>query len=196
MDLPLRMPTDAPHHGAARLRGLTEGDVPMLVDLSSDPYLPLIGSLPGNTDRDGALGYIERQQDRLTTGAGYAFCVALAASDEAVGGAGLWLASIDQGLATAGYCIAPRHRGRRLASQALRALTTFAWTLPQVQRIQLYIEPWNMASERTAQIAGYQGEGVLRRHQVIGGKHVDMLLYATNRPSTLCCGPDFDSVAE
>lgn len=55
-----------------------------------------------------------------------------------------------------GYCIAPRYRGRGLASHALRALTAFEWTLPDVQRIELHIEPWNVASERTAQVAGYQ----------------------------------------
>ena len=168
----------------------------MLVDLSSDPYMPLIGTLPGNTDRDGAVGYIERQHDRLTTGAGYSFCVARAASDEAVGGAGLWLASINEGRATAGYSIAPKHRGRALAGQALQALTTFAWTLPEVQRIELYIEPWNVASERTAQVAGYQREGLLRRHQMIGKSRVDMLLYASIRPSLTRCDPGFDGAAE
>lgn len=40
-----------------------------------------------------------------------------------------------------------------------------------------------MASERTAQAAGYQSEGLLRSHQVIGGNRVDMLLYAAVRPS-------------
>lgn len=183
MELPLQMPRDLPHHGEVRLRAFEEErDVGMLLDLSTDPYLPLIGSLPANTDRVGALGYVQRQHDRLVTGAGYSFCVALSATDEAVGGAGLWLSSIGQGRATAGYCIAPGSRGRGLAGQALQALTTFAWTLPDVQRIELYIEPWNIASERTAQTVGYQREGLLRSHQVIGRNRVDMLLFATTRP--------------
>lgn len=185
MDLPLQMPREAPQHGDVRLREFVESDTPMLVDLSRDPYLPLIGTLPGKTDYAGALGYITRQHDRLATGAGYSSCVALAGSDEAVGGAGLWLASIKQGRATAGYCIAPRHRGRGLAGHALRALTAFAWTVPDVQRIELYIEPWNVASERTALVADFQREGLLRRHQVIGDNRVDMLLYAAIRPSAL-----------
>lgn len=141
VELPLQMPRDLPRHGEARLRAFDEKrDVAMLLNLSTDPYLPLIGTLPADTDRAGALGYVERQHDRLVTGAGYSFCIALTTTDEAVGGAGLWLASIGQGRATAGYCIAPRYRGRGLAGQALRALTTFAWTLPEVQRVELYIE--------------------------------------------------------
>ncbi|TWP34551.1 GNAT family N-acetyltransferase [Leekyejoonella antrihumi] len=178
MELPLRMPRNLPRHGEVRLRAFNDRDVGMLLNMSTDPYVPLIGTLPANTDRAGALGYIERQHDRLATGTGYSFCIALTTTDQAVGGAGLWLTSIEQGRATAGYAIAPRHRGRGLAGEALRALTTFAWTLPEVQRIELYIEPWNTASERTAQTADYQCEGLLRSHQVIDGNRVDMLLYA------------------
>ena len=182
MELPLQMPRDTPCEWEVRLRGFGEQDTAMLRNLSTDPYLSLIGTLPVDADRGGALDYVERQHDRLVTGAGYSFCIALAASDEAVGGAGLWFDAIEHGRATAGYAIAPAYRGRGLASQALRALTTFAWGVPEVQRIELYIEPWNTASERTAQLTGYQREGLLRSHQVIGRDRVDMLLYAAVRP--------------
>jgi RimJ/RimL family protein N-acetyltransferase len=179
---PLQMPSPSPCHGAVRLRAFHDSDVTMLLDLSTDPYLPLIGTLPGYTDRAGALAYIERQHRRLATGAGFSFCAALRDTGEAVGTAGLWLAPIAHGRATAGYCVAPSYRGRGLAGQALRALTTFAWTLPEVHRIELYIEPWNTPSVQVAQRAGYQCEGQLRSHQVIGGHRVDMLLYSALRP--------------
>jgi RimJ/RimL family protein N-acetyltransferase len=38
-----------------------------------------------------------------------------------------------------------------------------------------------VASARTAESAGYEREGLLRSHQEIGGKRVDMLLYAKIR---------------
>ena len=74
-------------------------------------------------------------------------------------------------------------RGRE-TGQALVALTAFAWSVPEVHRIELYIEPWNEASVKTAEFAGYQREGLLRRHQVIDGKRVDMLLYAVTRSAS------------
>ncbi len=154
----------------------------MLLDLAADPYVPLTGTLPGDADRDEALRYIQRQHERLVTGAGFSFCVALKESDGGVGQAGLWLKSIDAGRATAGYAIAPASRGMGLGGQALRALTDFAWTLPEVHRIELFIEPWNVASQRTAETAGYEREGLLRNHQEIGDRRVDMLLYAAVRP--------------
>ncbi len=81
MELPLQMPRDLPRHGEVRLRAFGERDVAMLLNLSTDPYLPLIGTLPANTDRAGALGYVERQHDRLVTGAGYSLCIALTTTD-------------------------------------------------------------------------------------------------------------------
>jgi [ribosomal protein S5]-alanine N-acetyltransferase len=180
----LVMPSAAPAFGDVRLRGFEERDVGMLMDLSTDPYLPKIGTLPGNASREEALAYIERQLSRLTTGVGYSFCVANKKTDDALGTAGLWLASIAAGRASAGYSVAPRNRGRRIAGQALTALTRFAWSLPELHRIELYIEPWNAASVRTAEHAGYEGEGLLRSHQEIGGQRVDMLLYAAIRESS------------
>jgi RimJ/RimL family protein N-acetyltransferase len=153
----------------------------MVMDLSTDPYVPTIGSLPGNASREDALAYIGRQINRLDTGAGYSFCVADKDTDEALGTAGLHLAPIAAGRATAGYSVAPRNRGRRIAGQALTALTRFVWSIPELYRIELYIEPWNLASVRTAEHAGYAREGLLRSHQEIGGKRVDMLLHAAIR---------------
>lgn len=191
MELPLPMPDVRPSFGDVELRAFTTDDVPMLLNLSTDPYVPLTGSLPGHTDVAGALAYIDRQHDRLRTGAGYSFCVAMRSTGEAVGQAGLWLASIAAGRATAGYSIAPRFRGHGLAGQALRAVTTFGWTLPDLHRIELYIEPWNVASAKTARAAGYEREGLLRSHQEVGGCRVDMEIHAVirSRDPSPCAAP-------
>lgn len=175
------MPSDAPSYGDVRLRAFEERDADMLMDLSTDRYVPVIRSLPRNASREDALADIERQINRLDTGAGYSFCVADKDTDEALGTASLHLEPIAEGRAAAGYSVAPRNRGRRIAGQALIALTRFAWSIPQLYRVELYIEPWNLASVRTAEFAGYEREGLLRSHQEIGGKRVDLLLYASIR---------------
>jgi ribosomal-protein-alanine N-acetyltransferase len=181
--LPLPWPEPEPTYGEVRLRRFTPGDVPMVMDLSTDPYVPMTGSLARDADSDEALRYIDRQHSRLTTGAGYSFCVALRTTGEAVGQAGLWLASLEHGRATAGYAIAPQARGRGRAGQALAALTAFAWSVRGLHRVELYIEPWNEASVRAARSAGYEYEGLLRSHQSIGGRRVDMRLFASTRPA-------------
>ncbi len=94
---------------------------------------------------------------------------------------GLGLRELSEGRATAGFSVAPRHRGRGVASSATTALLSFAWTIPALHRVELYIEPWNTSSLRVADASGFQREGLLRSHQETGGRRRDMLLFAATR---------------
>ena len=168
-------------YGPVVLRAFSALDVAMARELSTDPYVPLIGSLPANATQQEAQVWVDRQRGRLAEGAGFSFAIAEAETDRAVGGIGLWLAPIAAGRATAGYSVTPSARGRGIAAAALTALTSFAWSVPALHRIELYIEPWNVGSIKTAERAGYEREGLLRSHQEIGGRRRDMLLYAVIR---------------
>lgn len=175
------MPDPPPTHGGIVLRPFRDIDSEMLRDLSTDPYLPLIGSLPPNATTQQAQDFIDRQHQRLSSGAGYSFCVADRMDDRALGTAGLWIARLPEGRATIGYAVAPAARRRGVAGHALQALTAFAWTIPELMRIELYVEPWNTGSIKVAESAGYHREGLLRSHQPIGDRAADVLLYAMLR---------------
>ncbi|OSM43087.1 GNAT family N-acetyltransferase [Nesterenkonia sp. PF2B19] len=174
-------PEDPPHHGAVTLRAVQDADVEMARELSEDPYVPLIGTLPAHGSGEELTAWIRRQQGRHAEGTGFAFTIT-DADDTPVGHCGLWLRNLHQGRASAGYAITPSARGRGLAADALNALTRFGWSLEGLHRIELFIEPWNTASVRTAERAGYVREGLLCSHQEIGGRRRDMLLYAAVRP--------------
>jgi [ribosomal protein S5]-alanine N-acetyltransferase len=163
--------------------GWREAQVKVFRELSTDPYVPLIGTLPANASQQEAQAWIDRQRDRLAEGAGFPFAIAEADTGRAVGSVGLWLAALAHGRATAGYSVTPSARGRGIAAAALTALTGFAWTIPALYRIELYIEPWNTGSVKAAERAGYEREGLLRSHQEIGGRRQDMLLYTVIRES-------------
>ena len=170
--------------GPVVLRRFRPGDTDMVRDLATDPYVPLIGSLPAHADDDQAAAWIDRQHARWTDGIGFSFAVADATDDQALGTIGLHLHDLGEGRATAGYAVAPRARGRGVATAALTALTAFAWSVPGLHRVALHVEPWNTASLRTAERSGYLREGVLRSYTVIGGSRCDMVLLAAVRPPT------------
>lgn len=174
-------PTTPPKCGGVVLREVRETDVPMARDLSTDPYVPLVGSLPADATSEEAVAWVHRQQERHPAGAGFSFTIVDAGTDVPVGHCGLWLRRLEDGRGAAGYSVVPSARGRGFAADALTALTLFGWTVPGLFRIELYIEPWNVGSVRTAERAGYAREGLLRSHQVIGGRRRDMLLYAAVR---------------
>jgi RimJ/RimL family protein N-acetyltransferase len=68
------------------------------------------------------------QHDASREGAGFSFAMAEADTGRAVGGIGLWLASLAHGRATAGYSVAPTAQARGVAAAALTALTPLRGT--------------------------------------------------------------------
>ncbi|HLS32669.1 MAG TPA: GNAT family protein, partial [Brevibacterium sp.] len=160
------------------LRRADARDAPMARSLSADPYVPAIGSLPPEATDEQARAWIARQRDSRDRGAGFSFTIVDRRADAAVGNCGLWLRELAEGRASAGYAIAPEHRRAGLAADALRTLTAFAAAVPGLHRVELYIEPWNTGSLRTADAAGFTREGLLHSHQWIGGERRDMVLCA------------------
>ena len=177
-------PEQPPAHGGVLLREFRDADAHLAAELGDDPYIPLIGSVPAHPDAEEALAWIARQRGRLAEGLGLSFAIADARTDVALGAIGLWLQNLASGRATIGYAVSPAHRGHGVARSALLAITEFAWTVPEVHRIELYIEPWNLPSIGVAAAAGFLQEGLLRSHQLIGDSRRDMLLYATTRRGT------------
>ena len=82
------------------------------------------------------------------------------------------------GRATTGYWVASQFRRRGYARAALTALTRWAFTLDDVERLQLHVEPWNEGSWRAAEACGYQREGLLRSWERVGDERKDMFVYS------------------
>jgi RimJ/RimL family protein N-acetyltransferase len=164
--------------GPFLLRAFDEGDVPMVAEASTDPLIPLISTVPAVGGNEAVLAYVARQQRRLADGFGYSFVIADAASNRGLGSIGLWTRDLDLGRASVGYWVVPSARRRGVAGRALRALSAWALDDIGVARLELYVEPWNTASVRTAESAGYVCEGLLRSWQEVGGERRDMSVYS------------------
>jgi len=180
MSTPLALPTLVGE--SVRLRAFAPADLPLVREVTTDPLIPLITSVPAHGDDDACLAYIARQADRLTTGAGYSFAVADRTTDAAVGHVYLGLRDVDLGRAAVGYWVAGSQRGRGLATDAVRTVVRWALTVRGIDRLELYVEPWNVASARTATRAGFVREGLLRSWQKVGDERRDMDMYALVAP--------------
>lgn len=119
-------PVDPPSAGAVLLRAFEPHDVAMALDLATDPYVPLIGTLPTHATEVQARDWMARNSGRWAEGAGFSFAVSRVADGRAVGAIGLWLRDLRHGRARAGYSVAPADRGHGYAADALAALTSFA----------------------------------------------------------------------
>ncbi|MBT2439672.1 GNAT family N-acetyltransferase [Streptomyces sp. ISL-36] len=152
-------------------------DLPLVREASADPYIPLITTVPPVYSPAEGEAFVRRQWTRAESGAGYPFVIARRRDARAMGTIGLWLRDLPEGRATLGYWTAPSSRGEGAAGTALAAVSDWAETELRIPRLQLLVEPWNAASARTAEGAGFVREGVLRGWQEAGGERRDMVMY-------------------
>jgi ribosomal-protein-alanine N-acetyltransferase len=84
-----------------------------------------------------------------------------------------------------GYRVAPKARGRKVASHALRLIVE--WTLETTDLIRLEVQMLvdNTASARVAQAAGFELEAIRRAWALDqDGRARDVLYYVLVRPGT------------
>lgn len=148
---PLELPELQGRH--TRLREWRVADIAVVMEASHDPLIPLVTTIPRSAGEAEALAYVERQHDRLRSGAGYAFAIADSAGD-AVGYIGLMFAEASR--ARLGYWTAPSRRRRGYAADALCTLTAWASRCVAVDGLDLYIAADNLGSVRVAESAGYR----------------------------------------
>lgn len=101
---------------------------------------------------------------------------------EAVGGAGIGaLGDVYRRGGEIGYWLAKRLWNRGITSEAVDALTRYAFTTLDLARVQTGVLAWNVASMRVLEKCGYEREGVQRRGAFKDGQFVDLVLFARLR---------------
>jgi RimJ/RimL family protein N-acetyltransferase len=171
---PLAWPDPPLADDVIHLRPFAPTDLDLVRAASEDPYIPLITSVPwAYSDAEGA-AYLARQEERLAAGVGWSLVVAERAGGRPLGSVGLW--PRDRTAASFGYYVIPAARGRGLAARGVRLLA--AWAFGRgFERLELTVEPWNVASQRTAERAGFRREALLRSLMTFGGVRRDLWMY-------------------
>jgi RimJ/RimL family protein N-acetyltransferase len=104
---------------------------------------------------------------------------AVAVDGVAVGGIGFYLQKdIERMSAEIGYWLGEPFWGRGIASEAIVAMTRYAFDHHELTRLYALVVAGNQASCRVLEKAGYVLEGRLRRSAIKNGVVSDQLLYA------------------
>jgi RimJ/RimL family protein N-acetyltransferase len=75
----------------------------------------------------------------------------------------------------------PERRGQGVMSEALRLFCGYLFETRKMNRLQLTVVPGNVASQRVAEKAGFQREGLLRGTVFLHGRNQDMQMFALLR---------------
>ena len=139
-----------------RLRPPTGDDVGWITDACADPDIQRFTRVPAPYERRDAESFV-------ASGGG---SLAVWAVVDAVSGEGVGMVAIHNvvdGVAAAGYWVAPEARRRGVATWALRALVTEAATGWGATRVVLDIATVNVASQGVARAAGFVAVGTPER---------------------------------
>ncbi len=83
----------------------------------------------------------------------------------------------------------PELGGRGYTTEATRLLVDYLFKAYQYHRLELLMDPLNVASERVAQKCGFTEEGTLRQAFFINGEMRDAKLYSLLRPEWRATAP-------
>ena len=104
---------------------------------------------------------------------------AIAVADEAVGGIGFTVQhDVARRSAEIGYWLGEEFWGRGIGTEALIAVTDYAFSNYDVCRLYAHVFDWNRASARVLKKAGYEFEGRMKKSVTKDGQTVDQLMYA------------------
>jgi RimJ/RimL family protein N-acetyltransferase len=151
------------------------------IDTSLDHLRTWIGwahDEPQSVDRKIEL--LREFQDRFDAGADFVYGVFAREEDRVLGGTGLHRRVGDDAFEI-GYWVRSDAVGRGFATEAAAALTQVAFTVSEVERVEIHVDPRNIASSRIPRKLGYVEEARLRRRLppiAPGGPKRDVLVFS------------------
>lgn len=152
-------------------------DLACIAAAATDPDIPAGTTVPLVADAAAGRAFLARQQDRLINGEGISQAVVDVHTDEAVGLMYLdrrpqpWIAGL-------GYWLVPAARGRHLATPAIRLVTDWALRELEVLRVEAWVAPDNVASQRALLRSGFELEGRLRSFLQLHDRTGDGLVFS------------------
>jgi len=160
------------------LREFTLADVSDVLGIVGDDQVTTWLSFDSR-DRDQAVAMIEGTLERARQEPRTEFYLAVAKqSDESrvIGFVRIGLSGVQAG--KLGYAIAATDWGRGYATDAARALTSYAFAELELHRVSAAIGPDNASSIALVEKLGFTREGVLRDHVYTNGAWRDSVLYS------------------
>jgi ribosomal-protein-serine acetyltransferase len=136
------------------LRRWQAADVDLIYDVVTSAREHLVPWMPwaDGFDRERAAWFAEQCEREWATGEAYQFAVTT--EEMVIGSAGL-MRRIGPGGLELGYWLHPAYTGRGLATMAATALIREAFTLPDIDRVEIIHDAANAASGRLAERLGF-----------------------------------------
>jgi RimJ/RimL family protein N-acetyltransferase len=156
-------------------------DLVAFVAMRDDPEVARFQSWERYSEEDGRRFIAELATMQPGEPGWFQFALEQRATGLFVGDCGLFVDPADRRLARVGYTIARPFWNQGFASEAVMALTQFAFGQFNIHRITASVDPRNLASCRVLEKIGYVREGHFRQSEWFKGAWADDAVYAMLR---------------
>ncbi len=173
-------PFDHPHRlddGVVALRAWEVRDTGAVEQASQDPRIPTGTTVPAVYTPEEGMAFVRRQRGRYTSGWGISFAVAGTHDDVAVGLVVL-ARRPQEGVLGVGYWVVPAARGRGVAGRAVGLATRWALDEAGAARVEGWVSPENVSSQKALLRNGYVREGVLRSFMALADARTDLVVFS------------------
>ena len=167
---------------SVRIRRYRPEDIPLLFEAgresASDEFTRWMPWCHPGYSREDSSAFILSRAGAWDRGESYDFAVFDCQTGAFLGGVGLNQLNRAHGFANLGYWVRASGRGRGVAGAAARLAARFAFEDLGLNRVEVVIAAENGGSQRAAEKAGAQREGVLRNRLLIAGRPHDAVMYS------------------
>jgi ribosomal-protein-serine acetyltransferase len=125
---------------------------------------------------EGVLSFVRAARKQLADNDG--FPLAIVDGSNIIGTIGLRSIDWTHRSTSIGYWLAEDRQGRGTMTEAVRALTTHAFTVLKLNRVEIRAAVGNVRSRAIPERLGFSQEGVARQAERIGDRYEDSVVYS------------------
>lgn len=177
----MALPTPALQTARLRLRPFTDADEKPLFALHSSAHVLRYWDAPPWSERSRAERFITACRRMADEGTGARVAMDRVSDGAFIGWCSLTRWNPDHRSAAIGYCLDDAVWGQGYATEAARALLSWAFDTLDLNRVQAETDTRNAASARVLEKLGFVREGTLREDCVVNGEVSDSWVYGLIR---------------
>ncbi|MBW1598615.1 GNAT family N-acetyltransferase [Streptomyces sp. JJ38] len=177
----MTLATPTLHTDRLRLRPFTDADATALYALHSNTHVMRYWDSPPWKEPARAERFVARCQELADEGIGARVAIDRALDGAFVGWCGLHDWNPGHRRASLGYCFDEAMWGHGYATEAARAVLTWAFDTLDLNRVQAETDTRNVASARVLEKTGFVREGTLREECVVAGEVSDTWVFGLIR---------------
>jgi [ribosomal protein S5]-alanine N-acetyltransferase len=163
--------------GRVAIRPVAGSDLADLLEVNGDAAVTRFLPYATWTGSEDASAWLTRIQTLTATGTGQQLVIEHLADRKVIGAVLLFRFEASSARVELGYVLGRKYWRQGLASEALRAVCTYAFLELGIRRIEAEVNPDNSASNAVIQALGFVREGLLRKRWVDKGIAYDTILY-------------------